>query len=291
MKRFLADKWGATNTVAAVAGLVMIGVAESFAVASLSWRIVEWSGLALVGTATVTGAVLRRRREAAARGEADDLVERVRRDLEDANRRLIRDLQESKEIGEASEENLNKFLNHIVASIAQLIGDVASSPPETRDNRKTALVMKCLQALLETAHPPDDKRVAMLRLEVEEEDGVAVRHLIPGHWDHGIQRASHKPRRRFRDDDYEYGRQVFEIMDREELLWIRDVAQPPEFLRYPPGQNRSYRTLMSVAITSGDKQFGMLTLDTSEVDALDEGNAAALNAIAGLLAAGLAIES
>jgi GAF domain len=83
------------------------------------------------------------------------------------------------------------------------------------------------------------------------------------------------------------GRDALALVTEHDFVQVDDVKQDhvPEPLR--PRPNAGYRAFISVAVFSGDQEFGMLTVDAPEPYAFDDTDLNVLRAMAQLLGAGL----
>jgi GAF domain-containing protein len=83
------------------------------------------------------------------------------------------------------------------------------------------------------------------------------------------------------------GREALALVAQHDFLQVDDISHDRAPLPLGPRPNAGYRALISVAVFSGDQDFGMLTVDAPEAYAFDDTDLNVLRAMAQLLGAGL----
>jgi GAF domain-containing protein len=83
------------------------------------------------------------------------------------------------------------------------------------------------------------------------------------------------------------GREALALVAQHDFLQVDDLAHDRAPLPLGPRPNAGYRAFISVAVFSGDQDFGMLTVDAPEPYAFDDTDLNVLRAMAQLLGAGL----
>jgi GAF domain-containing protein len=82
------------------------------------------------------------------------------------------------------------------------------------------------------------------------------------------------------------GQEVHLLVEHHDYLWVEDLDAerlPPGVYRRP---GRGYRSFLSVAVFSGERDYGLLTVDAPEADAFSETDLEVMRALAQLLGAG-----
>jgi GAF domain-containing protein len=90
-----------------------------------------------------------------------------------------------------------------------------------------------------------------------------------------------------RRGDDRRGQEAHLLVEHHDYLWVEDLDAerlPPGVYRRPGG---GYRSFMSVAVFSGERDYGLLTVDAPEADAFTETDLEVMRALAQLLGAGL----
>jgi GAF domain-containing protein len=83
------------------------------------------------------------------------------------------------------------------------------------------------------------------------------------------------------------GREALALVAQHDFLQVDDMRHDRAPLPLGPRPNAGYRAFISVAVFSGDQDFGMLTVDAPEPYAFDDTDLNVLRAMAQLLGAGL----
>lgn len=77
---------------------------------------------------------------------------------------------------------------------------------------------------------------------------------------------------------------MFRLLDKGETLLIRDVNAADILVRFPG--RRSYQTIIAVAVMGGKSPYGILTLDASKADSLEQPDLEIMKTLASLLGVG-----
>jgi GAF domain-containing protein len=83
------------------------------------------------------------------------------------------------------------------------------------------------------------------------------------------------------------GREALLLVRQHDYLQVDDIADENLPLAARPRPNTGYRAFISMAVFSGDQDFGMLTVDAPDTNAFDDTDLNVLRAMAQLLGAGL----
>lgn len=92
----------------------------------------------------------------------------------------------------------------------------------------------------------------------------------------------------FERDDSARGDQAHELVARHEILHVRDMDAPPAGLDVNPGAR--YRSFVSAAVYAGPVDYGLLSVDSLDVESFSDGDDELVRTLALLLAVGLSIE-
>jgi hypothetical protein len=92
-----------------------------------------------------------------------------------------------------------------------------------------------------------------------------------------------------RGSDDPLGAYMFRVLDEGRAVLVSDVAGPDVSVRFPP--DRSYQTAIAAAVTAGDTQYGILTLDAAAANTLGKTDLEVIKTLASLLGTGLALAS
>jgi hypothetical protein len=171
---------------------------------------------------------------------------------------------------------LHLVLGDVMTPIAEVVGRIHQAG---NDADRSSLRGQLKQLVVEAAaHLCGSQRTRAIFFELR---GHAMR---PEAW----TGRSDPPNTVFTDRaDDQRGREALLLVREHDYLQVDDVADENLPLAVRPRPNAGYRAFISMAVFSGDQDFGMLTVDAPDTNAFDDTDLNVLRAMAQLLGAGL----
>jgi hypothetical protein len=171
---------------------------------------------------------------------------------------------------------LHLVLGDVMTPIAEVVGRIHQA---AGDADRSSLRGQLKQLVVEAAaHLCGSERTRAIFFELR---GHVMR---PEAW----TGRSDPPNTVFTDQqDDRRGREALLLVRQHDYLQVDDVADESLPLPVRPRANAGYKAFISMAVFSGDQDFGMLTVDAPDTHAFDDTDLNVLRAMAQLLGAGL----
>ncbi len=171
---------------------------------------------------------------------------------------------------------LHLVLGDVMAPIAEVVGRIHQAGGDAdRSSLRGQLKQLVVEAV---AHLSGSERTRAIFFELK---GGAMR---PEAW----TGRSDPPGAVFTDrPDDRRGQEALLLVQHHDFIQVDDVDEERAPHGVQPRPGAGYRAFISVAVFSGDQDFGMLTVDAPEPYALDETDLNVMRAMAQLLGAGL----
>ncbi|HWB71285.1 MAG TPA: hypothetical protein VG452_03640 [Egibacteraceae bacterium] len=198
-----------------------------------------------------------------------------------SHRELLRErrARSAAELALQAKARVETALGDYVAPIANLLGEIV----QAGDDDRAVLEGQLRQAVVDAAARLCGRERTRSVFFALRGDGGRGSTLEPVSW---AGRAD-PPTTVFRRDADERGAAAHRLVAERGYLFVGDVGgHPPAGVGLPAGAR--YRSFFTVAVFAGSWNFGMLTVDALQPDALDRGDLQVARALASLLGAGLA---